>query len=67
MVQLDDLKPEPTLWHEDTGRRPYENGRYALHFGERSMPNGMLNLLKFLPFCVNYLWISLDCILLCFK
>ncbi|XP_044510713.1 5'-3' exoribonuclease 3-like isoform X2 [Mangifera indica] len=27
MVQLDDLKPEPTLWHEDTGRRPYENGR----------------------------------------
>ncbi|XP_044474421.1 5'-3' exoribonuclease 3-like isoform X2 [Mangifera indica] len=27
MVQLDDLNPEPTQWHEDSARRPYEKGR----------------------------------------
>lgn len=28
MVTIDDLKPAPVLWHEDTGgRRPLENGR----------------------------------------
>nr|XP_043640081.1 5'-3' exoribonuclease 3 isoform X1 [Erigeron canadensis] len=26
-VTIDDLQPEPTLWHEDTGRKPWENGR----------------------------------------
>ncbi|EPS72841.1 hypothetical protein M569_01916 [Genlisea aurea] len=26
-VNLDDVKPEPTLWHEDTGRKPFDNGR----------------------------------------
>ncbi|KVH96391.1 5'-3' exoribonuclease [Cynara cardunculus var. scolymus] len=26
-VTVDDLQPEPTLWHEDTGRKPWENGR----------------------------------------
>lgn len=29
-VSLDDLKPPPVLWHEDTGRRPLENGRYLI-------------------------------------
>ncbi|XVF63713.1 hypothetical protein PTKIN_Ptkin09bG0108300 [Pterospermum kingtungense] len=27
MVQFSDLKPDPVLWHEDSGRRPWENGR----------------------------------------
>ncbi|KAH6763611.1 5'-3' exoribonuclease 3 [Perilla frutescens var. hirtella] len=27
-VTVGDLKPEPVLWHEDTGRRPFDNGRY---------------------------------------
>ncbi|KAH7656232.1 5'-3' exoribonuclease 2 protein [Dioscorea alata] len=27
IVTIGDLKPPPVLWHEDTGRRPYENGR----------------------------------------
>ncbi|KAI3824363.1 hypothetical protein L1987_05821 [Smallanthus sonchifolius] len=26
-VTMDDLQPEPTLWHEDTGRKPWEKGR----------------------------------------
>lgn len=26
-VTMGDLKPPPVLWHEDTGRRPFENGR----------------------------------------
>ncbi|XWS20972.1 hypothetical protein CRYUN_Cryun30bG0015200 [Craigia yunnanensis] len=28
MVQFSDLKPEPVLWHEESGRRPWENGRH---------------------------------------
>ncbi|KAL3505385.1 hypothetical protein ACH5RR_035226 [Cinchona calisaya] len=27
-VAIGDLKPEPVLWHEDSGRRPMENGRH---------------------------------------
>lgn len=27
MVTAGDLKPPPVLWHEDTGRKPFENGR----------------------------------------
>jgi len=27
IVALGDLKPEPTLWHEDSGRKPWENRR----------------------------------------
>ncbi|KAA8537533.1 hypothetical protein F0562_027141 [Nyssa sinensis] len=26
-VTVGDLKPEPVLWHEDSGRKPWENGR----------------------------------------
>ncbi|XP_043713419.1 5'-3' exoribonuclease 3-like isoform X2 [Telopea speciosissima] len=26
-VTLGDLKPPPILWHEDTGRKPFDNGR----------------------------------------
>ncbi|KAI7755398.1 hypothetical protein M8C21_014045 [Ambrosia artemisiifolia] len=26
-VTVDDVQPEPPLWHEDTGRKPWENGR----------------------------------------
>ncbi|KAJ0454422.1 putative transcription factor interactor and regulator CCHC(Zn) family [Helianthus annuus] len=26
-VTLDDIQPDPTLWHEDTGRRPWHNDR----------------------------------------
>lgn len=29
IVTLGDLKPEPVLWHEDTGRRHGDNGRYG--------------------------------------
>ncbi|KAL0438441.1 UNVERIFIED_CONTAM: 5'-3' exoribonuclease 3 [Sesamum latifolium] len=27
-VTTGDLKPDPVLWHEDSGRRPFDNGRY---------------------------------------
>ncbi|WOL03421.1 hypothetical protein Cni_G12141 [Canna indica] len=27
-VTAGDLKPPPVLWHEDTGRKPFENGRH---------------------------------------
>ncbi|XXG68394.1 hypothetical protein AAC387_Pa06g1492 [Persea americana] len=30
-VTLGDIKPAPALWHEDTGRKPWENGRQNPH------------------------------------
>lgn len=27
---MGDLKPAPVLWHEDSGRKPWENGRYSM-------------------------------------
>ncbi|CAL9153925.1 5'-3' exoribonuclease 3-like isoform X1 [Musa acuminata AAA Group] len=30
-VTAGDLKPPPVLWHEDTGRKPFENGRQNPH------------------------------------
>ncbi|CAK9178431.1 unnamed protein product [Ilex paraguariensis] len=27
-VTLGDIKPEPVLWHEDSGKKPWENGRH---------------------------------------
>ncbi|XP_057973124.1 5'-3' exoribonuclease 3 isoform X2 [Malania oleifera] len=38
-VTVRDLKPEPVLWHEDSGRRPYENGRY----NDRQNPPGTIS------------------------
>lgn len=29
MVTLGDMKPDPVLWHEDTRKKPWENGRYV--------------------------------------
>nr|XP_016513870.1 PREDICTED: 5'-3' exoribonuclease 3-like isoform X2 [Nicotiana tabacum] len=28
MVTLGDMKPDPVLWHEDTRKKPWENGRH---------------------------------------
>ncbi|XP_062095563.1 5'-3' exoribonuclease 3-like isoform X2 [Humulus lupulus] len=36
IVSLGDLKPEPVLWHEDSGRRGPDNGRYNNHPGTNS-------------------------------
>ncbi|MCL7043730.1 hypothetical protein MKW94_007646 [Papaver nudicaule] len=32
-VEEEDMKPPPTLWHEDNGRKPWENGRHTDHLG----------------------------------
>ena len=40
MVSVGDLKPDPVLWHEDNGRKPWENGRYSI-----------LNFFIFSSFC----------------
>ncbi|TYI27833.1 hypothetical protein ES332_A05G202700v1 [Gossypium tomentosum] len=39
MIQLSDLKSKHLLWHEDSGRRPFQNGRFAAarHLVEGSM------------------------------
>lgn len=28
-VTIGDLTPDPALWHEDSGRKPWENRRYS--------------------------------------
>ncbi|KAJ9554058.1 hypothetical protein OSB04_018103 [Centaurea solstitialis] len=37
-VTMDDLQPDPPLWHEDSGRKPWENGR-----NERNNPHGAIS------------------------
>ncbi|XVF35976.1 hypothetical protein REPUB_Repub19eG0018500 [Reevesia pubescens] len=46
MVQFNDLKSEPVLWHEDSGRRPWKNGRLPAHghnLMERHNPPGSVS------------------------
>ncbi|XVE56144.1 hypothetical protein DITRI_Ditri03aG0214200 [Diplodiscus trichospermus] len=46
LVQSSNLKPEPVLWHEDSGRRPWENGRLPAaghHLMDRQNPPGSVS------------------------
>ncbi|XP_051139158.1 5'-3' exoribonuclease 3 [Andrographis paniculata] len=38
-VTVGDLRPEPVLWHEDSGRRPFDNGRYNNNNNNRHNDN----------------------------
>ncbi|XP_059459559.1 5'-3' exoribonuclease 3 isoform X1 [Corylus avellana] len=42
-VNLGDLQPEPVLWHEDSGRKPWENGRKPWENGRKPWENGRHN------------------------
>ncbi|GAV67835.1 zf-CCHC domain-containing protein/XRN_N domain-containing protein [Cephalotus follicularis] len=43
IVGVQDLKPAPALWHEDSGRKPWENGRRNEDFGKKPWENGRRN------------------------
>ncbi|GAV59987.1 XRN_N domain-containing protein [Cephalotus follicularis] len=43
IVGVGDLKPAPALWHEDSGKKPWENGRRNEYFGKKPMQNGRRN------------------------
>lgn len=43
IVQLEDVKPAPTLWHEDSGRRPWENGSNSNTAYQRQNPPGTMS------------------------
>nr|GEV29653.1 5'-3' exoribonuclease 3 [Tanacetum cinerariifolium] len=40
-VTVDDLHPEPALWHEDSGRKPWESGRYEQNMHDN--PHGSIS------------------------
>uniref|UniRef100_A0A0D9V8E9 5'-3' exoribonuclease n=1 Tax=Leersia perrieri TaxID=77586 RepID=A0A0D9V8E9_9ORYZ len=42
-VEATDLKPPPVLWHEDTGRRPYDNNRRPYENSSRQNPAGAIS------------------------
>lgn len=49
IVQLEDVKPAPALWHEDSGRKPWENGRYlVISYAFRT--NKLLSFYFLVPF-----------------
>ncbi|KAM7278495.1 hypothetical protein ACFE04_005629 [Oxalis oulophora] len=41
VLSLGDLKSEPVLWHEDSGRRPSYNGRNNQDFNRSNHPGGV--------------------------
>uniref|UniRef100_A0A453G1P8 5'-3' exoribonuclease n=1 Tax=Aegilops tauschii subsp. strangulata TaxID=200361 RepID=A0A453G1P8_AEGTS len=42
IVEAGDLKPPPVLWHEDNGRRPYDNNRRHCDNSSRQNPAGSI-------------------------
>lgn len=44
IVTIEDVKPAPTLWHEDSGRRPMENGRRNDNYSHNHKHNHNNNL-----------------------
>ncbi|KAI3432020.1 5'-3' exoribonuclease [Psidium guajava] len=43
MVQLEDVKPATALWHEDSGRKPWENGSNSNMAYQRQNPPGTIS------------------------
>ncbi|KAJ3693624.1 hypothetical protein LUZ60_009104 [Juncus effusus] len=43
IVEAGDLKPPPTLWHEDTGRRPYNNDQNRYNQNQHQNPSGAIS------------------------
>lgn len=48
-MNLGDLQPEPVLWHEDSGRKPWENGRKPWENGKKPWENGRYAMIEY-PF-----------------
>ncbi|EOY14246.1 5'-3' exoribonuclease 3-like protein [Theobroma cacao] len=68
IVQFSDLKTEPVLWHEDSGRRAWENGRshvQVLHLMERHNTPGAISGRRLVEashrFIANSLQMKVDC------
>lgn len=39
IVSVGDLKPAPVLWHEESGRKPFENARRPFENARRPFDN----------------------------